>query len=106
MTLKRKRLGRTAFDLHALLYRRVTELARSGWTDEEIVSYSGHATIPDSVLVDVHRVVDVVPLQPLQLGLADIVFNVLEHRLQIPAVSRRERGPFVGLSVQCGQRGP
>jgi integrase len=41
---ERKRLGLEAFDLHALRYRGVMELAWHGCTDEEIEAYSGHAT--------------------------------------------------------------
>lgn len=39
---ERKRLGLEAFDLHALRYRGVMELAWHGCTDDEIMSYSGH----------------------------------------------------------------
>lgn len=44
MRAERKRLGVEAFDLHALRYRGVMELAWAGCTDDEIMSYSGHAT--------------------------------------------------------------
>ncbi|MEP2784708.1 MAG: tyrosine-type recombinase/integrase [Pseudoruegeria sp.] len=40
----RKRLGLEAYDLHALRYRGVMELAWAGCDDDEIASYSGHAT--------------------------------------------------------------
>lgn len=42
---ERKRLGLEAYDLHALRYRGVAELAWKGCTDEEISSYSGHASL-------------------------------------------------------------
>jgi hypothetical protein len=42
---ERKRLGLEAYDLHALRYRGVMELAWAGCTDEEIASYSGHASL-------------------------------------------------------------
>lgn len=42
---ERKRLGLEAYDLHALRYRGVMELAWAGCTDEEIASYSGHTTM-------------------------------------------------------------
>lgn len=45
MMAERKRLGLVAFDLHALRYRGVMELAWAGCTDEEIASYSGHTTM-------------------------------------------------------------
>lgn len=41
---ERKRLGLDAYDLHALRYRGVMELAWSGCTDDEIAAYSGHAS--------------------------------------------------------------
>ena len=41
---ERKRLGLEAFDLHALRYRAVMELAWHGCTDDEIEAYSGHAS--------------------------------------------------------------
>jgi integrase len=44
MLRERKRLGLEAYDLHAMRYRGVMELAWSGCTDDEIASYSGHAT--------------------------------------------------------------
>ncbi len=44
MLKERKRLGLEDFDLHALRYRGIKELAWRGCTDEEIASYSGHAT--------------------------------------------------------------
>lgn len=44
MLRERKRLGLEAFDLHALRYRGVMELAWAGCTDDEIAAYSGHAT--------------------------------------------------------------
>jgi len=44
MLRERKRLGLEAFDLHALRYRGVKELAWAGCDDDEIASYSGHAT--------------------------------------------------------------
>lgn len=40
----RKRLGLEAYDLHALRYRGVRELAFAGCSDDEIAAYSGHAT--------------------------------------------------------------
>ncbi|WP_439525691.1 tyrosine-type recombinase/integrase [Roseovarius mucosus] len=45
MRNERKRLEVTEFDLHALRYRGVMELAWAGCTDDEIASYSGHTTI-------------------------------------------------------------
>ena len=42
MKSERIRLGLEAFDLHAMRYRGVMELAWAGCTDEEIASYSGH----------------------------------------------------------------
>jgi hypothetical protein len=44
MLAERKRLGLEAYDLHALRYRGVMELAWSGCDDDEIMSYSGHVT--------------------------------------------------------------
>jgi integrase len=44
MLKERRRLGLEAFDLHALRYRGIKELAWAGCTDDEIASYSGHAT--------------------------------------------------------------
>lgn len=44
MLAERKRLGLTAYDLHALRYRGVMELAWAGCDDDEIASYSGHAS--------------------------------------------------------------
>ena len=44
MLAERRRLGLEAHDLHALRYRGVMELAWHGCSDEEIASYSGHAT--------------------------------------------------------------
>lgn len=44
MLKERKRLGLEAYDLHALRYRGVMELAWAGCDDDEIASYSGHAT--------------------------------------------------------------
>ncbi len=41
---ERKRLGVEAYDLHALRYRGIHELALRGCTDDEIASYSGHTT--------------------------------------------------------------
>lgn len=41
---ERKRLGLEAFDLHALRYRGVMELAWHGCDDDEIQAYSGHNT--------------------------------------------------------------
>ena len=41
---ERARLGLDAYDLHALRYRGVMELAWKGCTDDEIASYSGHAS--------------------------------------------------------------
>lgn len=42
MLKERKRLGLEAFDLHALRYRGIKELAWAGCDDDEIASYSGH----------------------------------------------------------------
>lgn len=44
MLRERRRLGLEAYDLHALRYRGVMELAWAGCTDDEIASYSGHAS--------------------------------------------------------------
>ena len=44
MLAERRRLGLEAFDLHGLRYRGVQELAWAGCDDEEIMSYSGHAS--------------------------------------------------------------
>ena len=44
MLNERRRLGLDAYDLHALRYRGVMELAWAGCDDDEIMSYSGHAT--------------------------------------------------------------
>lgn len=44
MLAERKRLGLEAYDLHALRYRGVKELAWAGCDDDEIMSYSGHST--------------------------------------------------------------
>jgi hypothetical protein len=44
MLRERRRLGLEAFDLHALRYRGVMELAWEGCDDDEIASYSGHKT--------------------------------------------------------------
>lgn len=44
MLAERRRLGLEKYDLHALRYRGVMELARAGCDDEEIMSYSGHNT--------------------------------------------------------------
>jgi integrase len=41
---ERVRLGLEAFDLHALRYRAVMELAWHGCTDDEIAAYSGHVS--------------------------------------------------------------
>jgi integrase len=45
MREERKRLGLAEFDLHALRYRGVQELAWAGCTDDEIAAFSGHASI-------------------------------------------------------------
>jgi hypothetical protein len=42
---ERHRLGLMQFDQHGLRYRGVMELAWAGCTDEEIASYSGHASL-------------------------------------------------------------
>ncbi|SNR24040.1 integrase [Paracoccus sediminis] len=44
MLAERRRLNLEAYDLHALRYRGVMELAWAGCDDDEIMSYSGHAT--------------------------------------------------------------
>lgn len=44
MLRERQRLGLAQFDLHALRYRGVRDLAWGGCSDEEIMSYSGHST--------------------------------------------------------------
>ncbi|TJZ91121.1 integrase [Paracoccus gahaiensis] len=44
MLKERRRLGLDAYDLHALRYRGVKELAWAGCDDDEIAAYSGHAT--------------------------------------------------------------
>ena len=44
MLRERRRLGLEAHDLHALRYRGIRELAFAGCSDEEIMSFSGHAT--------------------------------------------------------------
>lgn len=44
MLKERKRLGLEAYDLHALRYSGVKELAWAGCDDDEIASHSGHAT--------------------------------------------------------------
>lgn len=44
MHAERERLGLLDYDLHALRYRGVMELAWAGCTDEEIASYSGHSS--------------------------------------------------------------
>jgi len=44
MRKERERLGFTQYDLHALRYRGVKELAYAGRDDDEISSYSGHMT--------------------------------------------------------------
>nr|WP_254368222.1 tyrosine-type recombinase/integrase [Paracoccus sp. Z118] len=44
MLAERKRLELEAYDLHALRYRGVMELAWAGCDDDEIMSYSGHST--------------------------------------------------------------
>ncbi len=41
---ERVRLGMQDFDLHALRYRGVMELAWAGCDDDEIASYSGHSS--------------------------------------------------------------
>lgn len=44
MLAERKRLGLEPYDLHALRYRGIQELALAGCTDDEIASYSGHTS--------------------------------------------------------------
>ena len=44
MLKERKRLGLEAYDLHALRYRGVMELAWQGCDDDEIAAYSGHSS--------------------------------------------------------------
>mgnify|MGYP002621519389 CR=1 FL=1 len=44
MRKERLRLGLEAYDLHALRYRSIKELAWAGCDDDEIAAYSGHAT--------------------------------------------------------------
>jgi len=44
MLKERKRLRLEAYDLHALRYRGIKELAWAGCDDDEIAAYSGHAT--------------------------------------------------------------
>lgn len=44
MLAERRRLGLEQFDLHALRYRGIKEGAWAGCTDDEIKSFSGHAT--------------------------------------------------------------
>lgn len=44
MLAERRRLGVEKYDLHAMRYRGVQELAWHGCDDDEIMSYSGHAT--------------------------------------------------------------
>ena len=44
MQKERSRLGLELYDLHALRYRGVMELAWAGCTDDEIASFSGHAS--------------------------------------------------------------
>jgi integrase len=44
MSRERKRLDTFAYDLHALRYRGVMELAWAGCDDDEIASYSGHSS--------------------------------------------------------------
>jgi integrase len=45
MREERKRLDLLDFDLHALRYRGVQELALAGCTDDEIAAFSGHASM-------------------------------------------------------------
>ena len=45
MRKERQRLGLLEFDLHALRYRGVMELAWANCTDDEIAAFSGHASI-------------------------------------------------------------
>lgn len=44
MRAERERLGFTEYDLHALRYRGVKELAYAGCDDDEIAAFSGHMT--------------------------------------------------------------
>ncbi|MTD99272.1 tyrosine-type recombinase/integrase [Paracoccus sp. YIM 132242] len=44
MLAERRRLNLETYDLHALRYRGVMELAWAGCDDDEIMSYSGHST--------------------------------------------------------------
>lgn len=44
MRKARRRMGLDAYDQHALRYRGIKELAWAGCTDDEIKSFSGHAT--------------------------------------------------------------
>lgn len=44
MLAERRRLGLEAYDLHALRYRGVMELAWHGCDDDEIMGYSGHSS--------------------------------------------------------------
>jgi integrase len=44
MLKERRRLGLEAYDLHALRYRGVMELAWAGCDDDEIAAFSGHAS--------------------------------------------------------------
>jgi integrase len=44
MLKARRRMGLEQFDLHALRYRGIKELAWAGCSDDEIKSFSGHAT--------------------------------------------------------------
>lgn len=45
MRAERERLGTLAYDLHGLRYTAVQEFARTGCTDDEIASYSGHNSL-------------------------------------------------------------
>jgi len=42
---ERRRLGLEAYDLHALRYRSIQELAWAGCSDDEIAAFSGHETL-------------------------------------------------------------
>ena len=44
MREERKRLALEAYDLHALRYRGVMELAWAGCDDDEVAAYSGHSS--------------------------------------------------------------
>lgn len=44
MLAERQRLKLETYDLHAMRYRGVMELAWAGCTDDEIMGYSGHST--------------------------------------------------------------